>query len=159
MYLGAEQERGHLCDLLLLLPVRSRTGECCGGADALEVWRIEEIPDASDEHGDIRSLAPPVGMKLVEDEELESACRLHQRPIVGPGRDEIEHDVVGQQDIGRVRLDLVAFLVRLLAGVAGKGDWASAVGVAVFEELLQLAHLAVGERVHGVDDDRLDAIA
>ena len=55
--------------------------------------------------------------------------------------------------------DLLALLVALLARVAPEGDGALVVRVALAEEFFQLADLAVGEGVHRVDDDRLDAAA
>ena len=54
--------------------------------------------------------------------------------------------------------DLLAGFSAFLAGVAGESDRRLAVK-SVVEELLQLLHLAVGQGVHRVDDDRLDALA
>ena len=53
--------------------------------------------------------------------------------------------------------DAFAVGVRFLAGVSLERDGTAAIGVAVAEELPQLALLAVGQGVHRVDDDGLDA--
>ncbi len=47
----------------------------------------------------------------------------------------------------------------LLAGIALEGDRRFVIRETQAEELAQLAHLAVGQGVHGIDDDRFDTLA
>jgi hypothetical protein len=54
----------------------------------------------------------------------------------------------GSWDLGRVLLDSLAFVLALLPGVAGKGNSRRSIRIA--QKLL----LAIGERVHGVDNQR-----
>ncbi len=96
-------------------------------------------------------------MQLVEDEELQATRCLHQLTLVRPGQDQFEHHVVGEQDVWRVRDDLPLFDVALLARVALERDGAAAVWIPVVQELHEFLLLAVGQSVHRVDDDRLDA--
>lgn len=79
---------------------------------------------------------------------------LDQPALLRSREHELEHHVVGEQDVGRVGQDLLEPLVALLAGVAGEADeWAVKNPARCICALLELA---VGERVHRVDDDRLD---
>ena len=55
--------------------------------------------------------------------------------------------------------DGLLFLVGFLAGVALEGDRRPALRESPTQKLLQFVELAVGQGVHGVDDDGLDASA
>ena len=79
------------------------------------------------------------------------------RPAIPrPGQDKLEHHVVGEQDVGRISDDPRPVLRRLLAGVPGETHRRTA-RVTDRQELLQLPQLAVGQGVHRIDHDRLDA--
>jgi len=159
LYRGAEEEGGYACHLRPLLLDRARAGERGRGADALQVARLRRLAQPAAEQGHVRSLTAAVGVELIEDEEAKAPGRLHQLALEGAGEDQLEHGVVGEQDVGLLVGNALALLVGFLAGVAGEGDRGTALRVAQTEELLQLAELAVRQRVHGVDDDRLDALA
>ena len=74
-----------------------------------------------------------------------------------PGKDVLQHHVVREQDVGRIVLDLLPFLIALLTRVTRKGDpWA--VGIAKAQILLQLLQLAVAQRIHRVDHNRPNAL-
>jgi hypothetical protein len=90
-------------------------------------------------------------VKLVEHQEAQPGGLLEQRRVVRPRQDQLQHHVVGEQDVWRARDDLGALGLVLLAGVAAERHRRTG------EVLLQLTELAVGQRVHRVDDDRLDA--
>jgi len=97
-------------------------------------------------------------VQLVEDEELQTPRHPDQRfAILRAGEHQLQHHVVGQQDVRRIIADLLAALFVLLPGVAGEGDGLLALAVAVPQILLQLVELAVDQGVHRVDDDRPDA--
>jgi len=101
-------------------------------------------------------LPAPVGVQLVENEELEVLGAPNEFVALARADEhQLQHDVVGQQDVRRVREDRVAVLAAFLACVPGEGD----LRVFLSEELLQFADLAVRQGVHRVDDDRLDALA
>ena len=106
---------------------------------------------------DVGALPAAVGVQLVEDEEPQALRRARRACArCGRVRMQLEHHVVRQQDVRRVREDRLALLVALLAGVAAERDRPGRARRADAEELLELADLAVGQRVHRVDDDRLD---
>ncbi len=157
---GAEDPGGYRGDVALLVSDSAAAGHGGGGPDALQrVMRSACFTDAAYEHADVCALAAPVGMQLVEDEELQSLCCLDERgPFVGAREDEFEHDVVGQQDVGGIGQDGLAFCVVLLARVPLERDRGSA-AVSVLQELAELLNLTVGQGIHRVDDDRLDALA
>src|SRR5690606_15081984 len=76
--------------------------------------------------------------------------------LPGPGEQVLQHHVVGEQDVRLAGEDPVPLLLALLAGVTVEGDRALVLGQPPLQEAAQLVELAVGERVHRVDDDRLD---
>jgi DNA-binding SARP family transcriptional activator len=85
--------------------------------------------------------------------------RLAQVPARGRAVDELSHHVVGKQDVGRVLDDFAPVLGIVLPRVTPEGDKLSSGGKADLKELAQLVLLAVGQRVHRVDDHGLDAVA
>ena len=77
-------------------------------------------------------------MQLVEDEELQPLRGLDQlAPLLRPGEHQLEHDVVGEQDVGRVGENAIASFAALLSGVPGERDRLAADSVTVDEELLE----------------------
>ena len=96
-------------------------------------------------------------MELVENQELQALSCLNQlSSFFRASEHQLEHHVVGEQDVWRVAEDRLALLTLLLTGVAGKGHRLVARAVPEAQELFQLADLTVGQGVHWVDDDRLD---
>jgi hypothetical protein len=156
---GAEQLPGHGGHLPLLFAGVVGTGQRGGRAYTLDPGGVEGVSHPPDQHGHVGPLPAAVGVQLVEDQELKAPGGLDDGPpLLGPRQQQFQHDVVGQEDVRWGLLDLLAFLERLLAGVAGEADGGPALRVAVAQELFQFAPLAVGQGVHGVDDDRLDAL-
>ena len=154
---GPEKVARHLGDLLTLLVEAALAGERRRGADALEALGPTGVTHPPAQEGHVRALASAVGVQLVEDEEAQILGLGDELALVGPGQDQLQHHVVREQDVGRISNDRLALLVTLLAGVALESHRPLAVGVAGSEELLQLLFLAIGQGVHRVDDDRLDA--
>ena len=146
-------------DLLSLRLVRPGTGERRRRSDALQRAGVAGLPDTTAEERDVGALPATVGVQLVEHEEAESAGRVDEVALGRPRQQQLEHHVVRQQHVGRVGDDRRALLLGLLAGVAAEGHRALAGGIAVDEELLELLRLRVRQRVHRIDDDRLDAAA
>ena len=156
--LGPEETSGDLSDLCLLVGDRSTARHRRGRTDALQVRSLAGVADPPYEQGDVGALAAAIGVQLVEHEELQPLGGVNEPlALLGPGEDQLEHHVVGEQDVRRVAQDPLALLPLLLAGVAREGHRLLAVPVTEGQELLQLTALAVGQRVHGVDDDCLHA--
>ena len=89
-------------------------------ADADDVVAAERLAAAADQQRDVRALATAVGVQLVEDQEREPLGRPHQRAVLAAGEQQLEHHVVGEQDVRRVAADRLALLALLLARVAGE---------------------------------------
>ena len=100
-----------------------------------------------------------VGVQLIEHQELEILRRFHERPILAAGQQQLEHHVIRQQDVRRVAANRLALVAFLLPGVARETHGRLTVRVAHFEELSQFLVLAVRQRIHGIDDNGLDAVA
>ncbi len=154
---GAEQAGGDARDLLALVLEGTFARQRGRSADALEALGAARVADTAAEHRDVGPLASPVGVQLVEDEEAEILGGRDEVTLGGPREQQLEHHVVGQEDVGRVTEDLFARLLVLLAGVAAERHRRLALRVSMPKELLELAGLRVGQGVHWIDDDRLDA--
>ena len=139
-------------------------GDGAGGAIALgghggagsdtENVTARSLAQFADEEGDVCALATAIGVEFVEDEEFEVGG-LDQGFLMHSGEHEFEHDVVGQQDLGRVVLDVgflgEGFLARVFFDADGcVGDLA--------EEFVEFFFLGVDEGVHRVDEDGPDAL-
>jgi len=158
--LAAEQpgrDLGHLGTLVSEAATASHRGR---RADALQVGRLACVPHPAHQQGDIRALTPPIGVQLVQDQEAEPSGRLDEVPAFAwPQEHQLQHHVVGEDDVGRVAEDLLALLVTLLTRVPREGHRRAPLREAVLEELAQLAALAVGQRIHRIDHDGADASA
>ena len=138
----------------------ARAGDRGRRSDVLQAGRLELVADAATEHGDISALPASVGVELVESQELQPLRRLDDRLFRHPSEDQLEHHVVGEDDVRRIVANLATLFVGLLAGVATDADGGMVLVERLrLEKLCQLAELAVGEGVHRVDDDRLDSLA
>lgn len=84
MHVGTEEISGHASDFAALLVERARPGDRGGGADVLEIRRLELLPEPAAEHGDIGTLPAAVGVQLVEDEELQPLGRFDQPLLADP---------------------------------------------------------------------------
>jgi hypothetical protein len=152
---GAEDPGGERRDLFLLV-AQGATGHRGGGPDQLEVRGAGCLLEPTHQEGHIGALPTPIRMQFVENEEFQAAEQRQQPPaLLGTGEHQFQHDEVGQQD---VRLDalqnLVPALLRLLPGVEGMSHLAGASRSSCVQVALQLLDLAVGQRIHRVDDDR-----
>ena len=98
-------------------------------------------------------------MQLIEDEELEAPGGSHQFAVLASCEQKLQHHVVGEKDVGRVGPDGVPSVAILLSGEALETDPRLAFRVAPVDELPELLILAVGEGVHRVDHNGLDAAA
>ncbi len=65
---------------------------------------MESVSEPSYEECNVRTLSPPVRMKLIEDQKFQSICMLNYTyiDILITGEDEFHHHVVGQEDVRRI---------------------------------------------------------
>ena len=77
-----------------------------------------------------------------------------------PCQDQFEHHVIGEQNVGRVVTDFHPLFFLFLPGVLPVADWKllACALLVVCLELLELLKLGVDQGVHGVNDDRPDAL-
>ena len=154
----AEQGLRHLCHFELLFVAASAARHGCGGTDTEDVV-AEGVAATANELRHVRALAPAIGMQLVEDEELEALGGSHQLAVLASREQKLQHYVVGEKDVRRVGPDGVASVAILLPGEALEANQALAFRVAPVDELPEPLILAVGEGVHRVEDNGLDAAA
>lgn len=133
--------------------------------------------EATDKVSHVSSLFASVGMDLVKDQKPENPHVLRREDllILEPSEDVLQHDVVGEQNIWWSGLDLLSgellAIIRLWSShggeVAGQCLFPRVLGVSCIEGDLKpgtcktggkLIVLGVGQGVHGVDDDSLDAL-
>lgn len=146
-------------NILLLLVNGRPAGHRGRRADALKrPARARQLTDAADEHGHISALPAAIRVELVKDQKLEvGGVLLEEAALLRPGEHQLEHHVVGQQDVRRVLEDLLTRLAVLLAGVTAIRH--RRLLEADPEELVQLFDLAVRKGIHRVDDDGPDPLA
>lgn len=95
-------------------------------------------------------------MEFVKHEKLQALGCLNEILLLRTSQQKFQHHIVGEEDVGRRGNDLLFFLLRFLSRVARKRYRTFAVGIAVTEKLFELPILAVGQRVHGVYNKRLN---
>ena len=116
-----EQGGRHLGDRPPLIAGVALRGHRGRGADALNSRRVAGVPEPADEQGHVGALAAAVSVQLVQDQEPQAPRRLDQAPVPGPGQDQFQHHVVGQQDVGRIRDDPGPVIRGLLPGITIEG--------------------------------------
>ncbi|MCY4375068.1 MAG: hypothetical protein OXC31_15005 [Spirochaetaceae bacterium] len=127
-----------------------------GGGSNAEHIITDRMAAATNEHGHISALPAAVGVQLVEHEESQTLRRPYQFAILASCEHELQHHVVGQEHIRRVAAHGVSSFPTFLPRVPREAYWCLTLRIARVDELPELLMLAVGERVHRIDDDRLD---
>ena len=151
-----EQALGHLGHGAPLLIGSAVVGHGGGGADADHVV-ANGVAAAADQHRHVGPLAAPIGVQLVEHEEPEPLGRSHELAVLDAGEYQLQHHVIRQKHVRRVVAELFSRLTSFLSRVAGEPHRRLTLRIGCVDELSELLVLAVGEGVHRVDDDRLDA--
>ena len=121
---GDTEEFGrHLGHRLPLLLIGAAGGHRCTGADTQEIRVAAPLPQAAHQHGHVGPLAATVGVQLVQHQKLQLGHRpVHKDPLVGSGEHQLQHHVVGQEDVRRIVYDRLLLFQALLTGIAGKTD-------------------------------------
>ena len=148
-----EELRSHARDHAALVIERSLARHRGRGADAQELPGLEPLADTAHQQRHVRTLAATVRVQLVQDEEAQARA-VADDPAVDlllPRHEELEHHEVGEEDVRRVVRDPSPLVRILLPRVAGERD--RPVSRRLLDELAELLHLGVRERVHRVDDD------
>ena len=153
-----EQGLGHSRHFKALIFAAAAARHGGGRADADDVV-AEGVAAAADEHRDVGALAAAIGVQLVEHEKPEPLGGSHQLAVLASGEQQLQHHVVREQDVRRIASDRLARRSSFLPGVPSKANEGLALRVAPVDELAELLVLAVGQRVHRVDDDGLNAAA
>ena len=93
---------------------RPRATSACRSSSVPSVASVADVPThcssrrprrlahPADEQRDVGALAAAVGVQLVEDEEAQAARPARPVRRSRPGQDQLEHHVVGEQDVRRV---------------------------------------------------------
>ena len=151
-----KQALGHLGHGAPLLIGSAVVGHGGGGADADHVV-ADGVAATADQHRHVGPLAAPIGVQLVEHEEPETLRRSHQLAVLDAGEHQLQHHVIRQEHVRRVVAELFSRFASFLSRVPGEPYRRLTLRIGRVDELSKLLVLAVGERVHRVDDDRLDA--
>src|SRR6267378_2227983 len=117
----------------------------------------EAVATTPDQQRHVRALAATVGMQLVEDQKAQALRGTHQLAILSTREQQFQHHVVREQDVRRMAADRLSLQALLLPRVARHAHGRLAWSIALLEEFFKLLILTVGQRVHRIDDDGLDA--
>ena len=137
----------------IILGIRHR----CRRADAQNLFLARKpVLDPTNQHGHIRTLTAAICVEFIENQELQTMCVLDYRLIepILTSQQEFKHHEVCEQYI---RLEVRNFLpprFSFLTGVARKSWPQFFIDAGRPDEFLQFFKLAVGQCVHGIDDDR-----
>ena len=95
-------------------------------------------------------------MQFVEDDELKTVGVLDDLRIqcILPGQEKLGHHEIGQQDIRRMRGNLLPGFPGILPGVSPDNRPERRRNVRLLDEPLDFLELTIGERVHRIHDDR-----
>jgi hypothetical protein len=144
------------------------------GADAAEVagWDAQALLEAAEQEGDVGALGAVVGVELVEDQVLEGvgAVMVPEGAVLGAEEEEVEHPVIGEQEVGRALAEVLPHVLEVVlvgddvgacaADVEAGADLAAQARIPGMGPAMDLAGeprgLVGGERVHWIEDDRLD---
>src|SRR5271169_5993357 len=97
---------------------------------------LASVSDSASQHGYVGTLTAAVGVELVEHQESQpSRCIDQLAALVWTGEQQLEHDVVGQEDVRRRLEDRFAFFSGLLARVPIEGDGLVPDAIAVLKKL------------------------
>ena len=144
---------------LRLLLAASSTGHRRRGSNADDII-AEGVTAAANQYRDVGPLSPPVGVQLVEYEELQPLRSSHKLPIFASSEQQLEHHVVGEKDVRRLSPEshpaTGPFPARCI--VRNRTSDLSS-GKPLVDELAQFFVLTVGESVHWIDDDCLNSPA
>ena len=150
---GAEQCAGHPRDSFTpgVFVATGHRGRC---ADAAQSRRRQQRTDAPHQQRHVGTLPPAVGVKLVEHQELQALAVANHVLIdrVLAGHQVLKHHEVRQQDVRRVRADRAAGFGVFLPREARERQ--RLLRRDELQELVEFLHLAVGQRIHRVNDDR-----
>ena len=157
--LRAKQQAGNTGDGLISVCQRARGRHGGGRANAHQLVGLQTLAQTAHQQGYVGALASPVGVQLIQHQEFQTLAMLDHPPIhvLIAGQNQLQHHEVGQQDVGRVVGYLVALSLAFLARVARYGKGGLALWITM-QELVQLLQLAVGQGIHGVDDDGARAL-
>ena len=152
--LRAKEQAGNTGDGLISVGQRARGRHGGGRANAHQLVGLQTLAQAAHQQGYVGALATTVGVQFVQDQKLQTLAMLDHSPIhvLIAGQNQLEHHEVGEQDVGRIVGYLVALSLAFLARVARYGEGGLALWITM-QELVQFFQLAVGQRIHGVDDD------
>jgi hypothetical protein len=109
-----------------------------------EIGGSAALLQSANEHGNVRSLAAPVSVQFVEDQEAQApASSVQKALILRPHQQEFRHHVVGEQDLWRASAQCLAYCLVGLARIFSECHWEGLAGAAlvVLFELLQCLEL------------------
>ncbi|CJL67438.1 Uncharacterised protein [Streptococcus pneumoniae] len=101
------------------------------GTDTQQI-AVETLAYPANQHRNISTLTPAVGMKLIKHKELQAICCPHDRAILLTltSHQQFEHYEVCEDDVGRIHAHPLALLGLFLARITTVGHWALAICVA-----------------------------
>ena len=151
--LVTEQLRSHACHHAVPVADGSLAHHRGRRADAEEILGFEALADTADEQRHVRALATAVCVEFVENEEPKALAVADDTSVdvFLPRHEQLEHHEVGEEDVRGLVCNPAPLVSVFLSRVAG--ERAPPVSRHLVDELVELLHLGVRERVHRVDHD------
>lgn len=148
---------GNLGYFTLLLFGGATAGHGGRGADADDVVAAEGEAAAPDQQSNVRTLSAAVGMQFVENEEAHTLRGANQFAVLAAGEQQLQHHVVGEEEVRWITTNHLLFDNLLLTRISGKADGWLPFRLTLLKELLEFFFLTVGQGVHRIHHNGLDA--
>ena len=124
-------------------------------ADTQHVRAVEGFAAAANQHRNVGSLTSAVRVQFVKHEELQPLRLINELSFLDTCEDQLQHHIVGQQDVRRILSDPISRLLVLLPRIAVIADQGFVISETTFQKFVELFLLAVGQCIHGIHDDGL----
>ena len=165
---GLAKDSGRIAEHILFVLLPADRGRCAHADQPLV--RLQPGAQAADEAGEVRPLSAIEGVQFIHHQKAQGSCGVvpPQRKVDGPGQQQIEHLVVGEQDVRWLLPQHVAVLNKVVRRHAlaaqcapfadvQSGRHPAVQGRCVVNDVGDASGLVGSERVHGIDEDGLDA--
>ena len=165
---GLAKDPGRIAEHVLFVTGCADCGRCAHADQPLV--GLQPGAQAADEAGEVRPLSAIKGVKFIHHQKAQGSGGVvpPQRKVDGPGQQQVEHLVVGEQDVRWLLPQHVAVLNKVVRRhvLAAQGTpfanvqpgrHSAVQGRCVVNDVGDAAGLVGSERVHGIDEDGLDA--
>ena len=113
---------------------------------------------AANQQCDVGTLASSIRVKFIKNEKTEALGSVYKCTVFPAGKEQFQHHVVREKNVGGVIPHGLPFRGFLLPCVAGEPDRGLAFGIALHKKFFKLINLTVCQSIHWIDNNCLNAL-